>query len=145
MWKKNYKNVVYLYSLEREKPHLGVKILELLLWVRGERSTSRMHLIVARVEAVNEWPMSAILYLENHMAFFLVWSLNSILYIVHDVSFCKKMYNWVDFEYTHTHTFHGMCSMNWSVYLFDANEWLWWWSKPRMDKTQYLQNKLSIN
>jgi hypothetical protein len=65
--------------------------------------------------------MSVILYLGHHMALFHVWALVVILYIGHDVPFCKKctvemMLN------THTHTFHGMYFMNCSVCLFDVDE-----------------------
>jgi hypothetical protein len=74
--------------------------------------------------------MSVILYLGQHMSLFHVWALVVILYIGHDVPFCKKCIVDMIFNtcarahntHTHTHTFHGMCFMNCSFCLFDVDE-----------------------
>jgi hypothetical protein len=69
-----------------------------------------MLLDVVRVAVVNEWPTTSILYLSHHMVIFYVRELATILYIWHEVPFCKKcaieiMLN--THTHTHTHTFHG--------------------------------------
>jgi len=79
LWKETSNNVVSFSSLQSDEPHLGAKPIEVFLRVREEILSSMMHLIVVRVEVVNELPMSSILYLWNHMSRFHVWALDVIL------------------------------------------------------------------
>ena len=90
LWKETSNNVVSFSSLQSDEPHLGEKPIEVLLQTREERLIFRILLRVARVTVVNEWSMTAILYLGHHMAIFYVRALASILYIGQKVSFCKK-------------------------------------------------------
>ena len=54
LWKETSNNVVSFYSLQSDEPHLAAKPIEVFLRVREEILSSMMHLIVVRVEVVNE-------------------------------------------------------------------------------------------
>jgi hypothetical protein len=76
----------------------------------------------------NKWLMTMILYLDHRMVVFYVRALVVVLYIGNEVSFCKKMHNLDDIEYTHischifneSHCFYILCWWMYEFYVYEC-------------------------